>query len=276
MKSFCWVKKKGQPKVEGEAANFGNSSNGGDSPGICLLITQHESDLLDDDIWIADSGASSHMTYSKDGMFDTEEVEEQVSLGNNHVVQGLMRGKLQVQLDTMNGKTTVQLTNVLYVPELCYNLFSVGVIANMGGKVSFGSNSVLIETSNGQKLQLPRSKEIAKLYGIGCTRCVGKRRQGASCLLLNTGVKVDINEAHQLLGHVGNDEMRKTAKAFGWTLTGKLNVCESCCKAKGRQKNLPGEEKDRAKKPGERLFIDIARCQQEKYWRFQVLVDCGG
>jgi len=147
IEKFCWAKKKGQPKVEGEAANFGNSNNGGASPGICLLITQHDSDVLDDDIWIADSGASSHMTYSKDGMFDIEEVEEQVTLGNNHVVQGLMRGKLQVQLDTMDDKTTVQLTNVLYVPELCYNLFSVGVIANMGGKVSFGSDSILSETS---------------------------------------------------------------------------------------------------------------------------------
>jgi len=268
MERFCWAKKKGEPKAAGrEVANFWATISEDDN-GICLLVGDSLSeDKMQDSVWLVDSGASSHMTYSKDGMFDTEVVDENVTLGNNNIVQGVLRGKLKVQLATLEGAVPVILLNVLHVPELCYNLFSVGSVASGGGKVSFNPGTVLIETVRGIKLELPRSKSVTKLFGITCNRCVEKDK----ALVLKEGIKVNINEAHQLLGHLGYKEMLKTARDFGWVLIGKLQICDSCCKAKGRQKNLPGDDKEKAKYPGERLFIDIASVNKKsiggaKYW----------
>eukprot|EP00733_Pompholyxophrys_punicea_P000164 Pompholyxophrys_punicea_v1_NODE_28_length_5163_cov_5.731206.p1 type:complete len:571 gc:universal NODE_28_length_5163_cov_5.731206:57-1769(+) len=267
---FCWAKKRGSPKADGagERANIGHHNGRDNDNGICLLTNDSVSDdNIPDSIWLVDSGASSHMTYDKGGMFETVAVDEHVTMGNGEIVHGTLRGKLKVMMGTADGEVPVLLHSVLYVPELCYNLFSVGSVTEGGGSVSMGNESILIKTKRGVELELPRSSEVSKLFGISCERCIVNNQ----AFILKEGTRVDINEAHELLGHLGHDEMLQTAKVFGWILTGKLHICEGCCQAKGRQKNLPKDEKERAKNPGERLFIDIASVNKKsmggaKYW----------
>ena len=71
-------------------------------------------------------------------------------------------------------------------------------------------------------------------------------------------IKVDINEAHELLGHVGERSLRDTAKTLEWDLTGQLEVCTGCTEAKAKATAVPKNTTVKATRPGERLFTDIS------------------
>jgi len=62
-----------------------------------------------------------------------------------------------------------------------------------------------------------------------------------------------------------NDITAKTAKFYGWKLTGRPEDCESCELAKARQKNLSKEKVDRCENKGERLFLDISSTEYTSY-----------
>ena len=57
------------------------------------------------------------------------------------------------------------------------------------------------------------------------------------------GTKISVNVAHELFGHGNKDLTRRTAQEYGWNIQVKMEVCEACCEAKGKQKNVPKAEK---------------------------------
>ena len=61
---------------------------------------------------------------------------------------------------------------------------------------------------------------------------------------------LSINKAHQLLGHMGEEATRLTAKALGWHITkGQMMVCECCAIGKAKQKRFKIEKpKEKMKK----------------------------
>ena len=75
---------------------------------------------------------------------------------------------------------------------------------------------------------------------------------------------MDINTAHHLLGHPSEATIKKTAKHYGWTLTGNQNNCENCILAKIRQRNVKKTAPPTTTK-GERLFMDISSIKQQSY-----------
>ncbi len=82
----------------------------------------------------------------------------------------------------------------------------------------------------------------------------------------------DINEYHNIMGHINEKYLRNTAKHYGITLTGTLNSCVPCTLAKIH--DLPISKKyvvPRTRTPGERIFIDVSYFPQpsiayNKYW----------
>jgi hypothetical protein len=49
-----------------------------------------------------------------------------------------------------------------------------------------------------------------------------------------------IKKAHELLGHINENDNRQMDSHLGWTITRRpLGACESCANAKARQKNMP-------------------------------------
>ena len=74
---------------------------------------------------------------------------------------------------------------------------------------------------------------------------------------------MDINEAHETLGHASPDTTRVTAKELGWTLTGNLVKCKNCSLAKIKTKTLNPSDKEtvkvKVKKDGLYLGIDISK-----------------
>ena len=53
--------------------------------------------------------------------------------------------------------------------------------------------------------------------------CTGDEEETAMLMsTLQIGNKVDINDAHTVLGHIGKALLEKTAKEIGWQLIGTL------------------------------------------------------
>ncbi|CAN0459218.1 unnamed protein product, partial [Discosporangium mesarthrocarpum] len=85
--------------------------------------------------WIADSGATWHMTNKITGMVDfvgtTSDTYVESANGDKCIVKG--KGKLEVVFKDDSGiDITATLHNVAYVPELKHNLFSLLAAAERG------------------------------------------------------------------------------------------------------------------------------------------------
>jgi uncharacterized protein YnzC (UPF0291/DUF896 family) len=75
------------------------------------------------------------------------------------------------------------------------------------------------------------------------------------------GTRMNINRAHQLLGHKSEANTHLTAKALGLTISrGSMEVCEACALAKAKQKGVP-KKPDSAKVeiPFQRVHTDISQ-----------------
>ena len=88
--------------------------------------------------WLIDSGASSHMTKEKHVLMNFQEFDEpeNVALGDGRVVKAL--GSRCVQMNMMfpaNEPKKAVLYNVLYVPKLTCNLFSVRAAVAKGCRI---------------------------------------------------------------------------------------------------------------------------------------------
>eukprot|EP00957_Ditylum_brightwellii_P199183 15183399-Ditylum_brightwellii.AAC.1 len=95
------------------------------------------------------------------------------------------------------------------------------------------------------------------------------------------GLRLNVNKAHDLLGHSDEDKTRAPAKHLGWTITcGKMKPSKSCAVGKACQKNVSKTSQHvKAATPGERIFLDIATIKgqkggpvvnSEKNWRIMV------
>ena len=72
--------------------------------------------------WIADSGASFHMTHSADLLSDVRLGDYKVRVGDNHLIDVMGYGTLTV---VFPGDLTVKLLDVAYATDIAFNLFSL-------------------------------------------------------------------------------------------------------------------------------------------------------
>ena len=81
---------------------------------------------FDKSTFIADTGASTHMVNSDDGMYDCKEIEEPIILCNGKKMMATKIGKVRMTALQVDGSTAdVVLQGVKFVPGLDMNLFSV-------------------------------------------------------------------------------------------------------------------------------------------------------
>ena len=94
------------------------------------------------DVWLIGSGASRHMTGYREHLTDLVEKESHlhVVLGDDarYIVKGV--GSTSLQLDS---GTPLHLSNVLFVPGMRRNLFSISSLEKKGYKVAFSNGKVL-------------------------------------------------------------------------------------------------------------------------------------
>lgn len=205
--------------------------------------------------WLADSGASAHMCNQKGWFSQIElfETPEDCSIGNGKKVKILGNGKVTVLSKNNDPMTKLNLTNVLYIPELMTNLFSVGAAADKDAKTTFDKKTCLT-TLNGQV--------IVK----------GERLRGSLYLMNMAAAKADHNalfcqaertksEWHRVLGHACDQRINQLMKdpELGLKIVDKVNDtnCSVCPAGKGRHASHPSYEYKRAEEAGDRVHVDL-------------------
>ncbi|CAM8936993.1 unnamed protein product [Rhodiola kirilowii] len=95
------------------------------------------------DVWYLDFGCNNHMSGRKElfSRFD-ESARPEVSFGNKSQIQVTGKGDIQIQT---NDGTFATITNVYYVPVLCWNLLSLGQLSERGDSISIRDGLCTIE-----------------------------------------------------------------------------------------------------------------------------------
>ena len=109
--------------------------------GFMLIASKCEG--IDSNTWIADTGASAHMTYNKSGFIEMKEDARQITIGDGSNMAIKQIGKWQGMITDKTGKQQlITLDEVCYVPELKYNLMSL-TKALKNGWILSGNNQQL-------------------------------------------------------------------------------------------------------------------------------------
>eukprot|EP00794_Sanderia_malayensis_P006182 gene6182-6896_t len=97
-------------------------------------------------IWYIDSGASQHMSCNKNWMKNYNEfsVPEKVRLGDNRTVEALGKGTVWLRVMADGQYKPVEMSDVLYVPSLVKNLFSVRAVVDKDLTVIFKDDQCII------------------------------------------------------------------------------------------------------------------------------------
>jgi len=218
--------------------------------------------------WIADSGATSHMTNDDKGMYDWKEICQPVKVGNGDEVTAKKIGKLDVVVHNGDGTSTpITLTNVQYVPAFWVKLFSLTAAMANGCEISSVGKKIIVSKD---KTKINFDQVINTKNGFILGARMHPQINGITNIAGNED-RVKTRELHCKLGHVSEDATRRTAKFYGWKLSGAFPECEECAIAKSKQKNLNKEAQERANVKGERLMLDISSINNSsfggaKYW----------
>ena len=78
--------------------------------------------------------------------------------------------------------------------------------------------------------------------------------------------KISIDLAHQMFGHADEESTKKTAKALGFDISkGKMKPCESCARAKAKQRNVPKLSNHQpSNEVNGRVFLDLSVIKRPK------------
>lgn len=184
--------------------------------------------------WLIDSGASRHMTSQKDYLSNYQQFKEKelVTLGDGKAVEALGKGDVKLHLDY---KKTGTLKDVLYVPKLSCNLFSVGAATDQNLTVEFGQNNCCFKTSDG-KIAATGTR-VNRLYHLDFKPAEDARVAETNRLKL----------WHQRLGHVNQASLRQMVDKglLNGVEIGKddqLGFCQACVEGKKSRDPFPAGE----------------------------------
>ena len=97
--------------------------------------------------WIADSGASFHMTHSADLLSDVRLGDDKVRVSDNHLIDLVGYGTLTVAFP---GDLTVKLLDVACVPDMAFNLCSLMAAHKQGRGFTTEEKDLCIYLFNGR------------------------------------------------------------------------------------------------------------------------------
>jgi hypothetical protein len=169
-------------------------------------------------LWLADLGASCHMTFSEEGTYDCKDVRVPIKIGNGKSMVSTKIGKKKVTMVLADGRIAeIILDNCKLVPNLWVNSFSLTQSLQKGWNL------------NNEGLKFVLTKHDFKIL---FDRIIKTSHGHVSGIELTV---VDINDFNQLMGHVHEDSLRKMAVYYGFKLQGQFNACFECSLAKIRQ-----------------------------------------
>lgn len=202
--------------------------------------------------WIIDSGATSHMSNTRSEFVDytTLDKPETVIIADGSRVNVVGKGNVKLHILVSRGKyKLVTLHDVLHIPNLNGNLFSVKAVAQRGYVVQFGHTRCWIK--NKQKKVCALGTLHDKLYYLD----VESYDHSASTATSGNTLW------HQRLAHVNVASIRNMSE---WSLSDSnpssaddIGICEPCIKGKMARKTFNSRNEIRSKRVLELVHTDV-------------------
>ncbi|KAG2758739.1 Retrovirus-related Pol polyprotein from transposon TNT 1-94 [Phytophthora cactorum] len=240
-----------------QRANVAQSED--DSGDFLFSVGSNKDVSKSSGMWLVDSGATQHMTYSKEYMKNFKKITPvDVHLADDGVVQALGTGDIVMSMRTPRGMKKGVLTNVWYIPKLSRNLFSVGRFTKDVGPVTFESDGCFAETK-GLKWKLG-AREGKGLFKLCMTPMMPDEANVAS----SKDRKGDTTSYlwHLRLGHIGHgglDAIVKKGYGTGINMTSakQWELCDGCALGKQTRVSYMKSSPNRAKQVLEVIHSDV-------------------
>ena len=194
------------------------------------------------------------------GVYDLVPINGSVMIGNGKSISCTHKGKMDVICKHKDGSLAKETWEVKIVPELNHDLFSFTKAMKDGWQMNgrWKEGGLMIELFKTGRASMKFDRMIPSgsswLMGIKVQRVIDHAHSA-----VEPGKSILIKRFHQITGHTGEYLLKPTAKYMKLNLIGKLPPCETCAKAKIRQRNIPKKKlKQLPTRPGYRIFIDIS------------------
>jgi len=134
----CFAKKRDQGK-QTDSANVGIQTG----RDVVLMATNSNPD---GSTWIAESGATSHITNEDAGMYECKMVNLPITVGDGSEVTATKIGNMDMEVHYKDGSTAkVTLTGVQYVPKFYIKLFSLTAAMSKGFDISSEGMKMMVK-----------------------------------------------------------------------------------------------------------------------------------
>ena len=203
-----------------------------------------------------DSGASHHMSPHRQDFTSLSETRMTLNAANQQAFRAVGVGEMVIPVPNGPAEDTrIRLTNVLYAPDIGYNLISVGRIDDAGYTTTFSGGHCVIADDAGNTVG-----RIPKSGGLYVVR--REREDTATAAAAPAVEEISEMEAHRRLGHLPIRAIRELVSrgfitGIKLVASNESPVCEACIRAKSTRKPVPAKrEGTRAEELGGEIHSD--------------------
>jgi hypothetical protein len=239
----CWSKAKARNEISKKAE-------------VTVTVLEINRTKSESQWWCVDSGASSHMCSSKDQFQNIAQNDQVLNLANHSFTKIRGTGNVKIKVSNENNLRSVNLNNVMYVPDLRSNLLSVGKITDKGSTVIFENNKVYILDKDGKEIMIGQKRN--HLYYV--REILDKKGETAAASMNISRTK--IQEWHEKFGHINEQQLKELARSnevYGLNIgcNEHLINCSICLKAKQTRKSFSRNESHKKETLLELIHTDI-------------------
>ena len=255
----CFKKQRDEKKPAGQNREIAE---------MVIMAAEDISEDVSKNIFIADSGATSHMRNSTQGMYELKDYVVDVRVGNSSKMQSLKKGKFQGMVTQKDGTTSsIIMQDVLYVPDLWVNLLSITKAISCPN-VHLAGKENIISLQTGQDVltfdhKLTNGSGTGWLWGVQIIPIDMETGEEIAYVSLESQ---SYSYVHGILGHPNERVTKATAKKLGIRIKDSPHtICIDCATSKAKRKNISRSTTTHATEKGERLAIDISSVRAKSY-----------
>lgn len=267
-KNGHWKRNCKQSQGDSSKQSQGNSSKQGQSDSskqvgalISTLFTSNNGEQ-NKDTWFLDSGATDHMSGDVQKFVNLQHFKSPVPVrvGNGNIINASGRGNVYVQAYDSEHWISKYLQDVLFVPDLKYNLFSMRAALDKGLRLEadneecrfLKSNKMVAISERDGKLFKMKFREMAsKENFVGISRSGNSRVSGGL-----------LQEWHEKLAHQNFRQVRQILRDAGIETKGEDPYCEACVLGKAHRQPFP-TSKTQTNEVGELVHADLCGAMEE-------------
>ena len=127
-----------------KATNADKDKGDGTASNIALVLKTGDKS----DCWVVDSGSSRHTCCRRDWFATFSSTKESLQVGNEEWVHAVGQGSIKIRSVVGGDGEEIELKNVLYIPEMSYNLFSTGKAAERGAVTVIHKKGCQVKLNN--------------------------------------------------------------------------------------------------------------------------------